>query len=307
MIESGVPERERERGPDRSAAILHVDLDGAREIFAVHGWGYPLNGDPLFESGLAAALRLFDDLGVRSTLFAVARSAEDRNVRRALGEACDAGHEIASHSSSHRSLKGLSEAELQVEIRDSRHRLQDLLGVPIDGFRAPQFSLDPALLETVADAGYRYDSSLFSNSPAGSASSYDRVPSEPHWPLSGRNFLELPMPGYRPMPFPFYPSYSLVLGDWYFRLGFWKWRSSGGRVLVLLFHLTDFASPLPSRVVRGPVRTLYTISHLDASEKRRRCRLFIENVARHYEIITTRDFLRRIGPREPTSRNGEKR
>lgn len=276
-------------------AVVHVDLDGAREIFSIHGWDYPFDGDPLFESGVHGALRLFDDLGLRVTMFAVARSVEDRSNQRVLRAACEAGHEIASHSHSHRPLDGLSQEEVQVEIRDSRDRLQDLLGVPIDGFRAPRFSLNPAYLGTIADAGYRYDSSLFSNSPVGSALSYDKVPAEPHRPLEGRELLELPMPAHRPLPFPFHPSYAMVLGNWYFRLGLERWRARGGRLLVLLFHLTDFATPLPRAAVRGPKRVLYTISHLDVEEKLRRCRYFIESVARHYEIITTSQLLKRVG------------
>ena len=51
------------------AAVVHVDLDGASDIYRVHGWSYPWTDDPLFETGLAGYLRKpFSVAELRSTM-----------------------------------------------------------------------------------------------------------------------------------------------------------------------------------------------------------------------------------------------
>ena len=63
-----------------------------------------------------------------------------------------------------------------------------------------------------------------------------------------------------------------------------------GAPLVLLFHLTDFAEPLPG--VTGK-RKLFTLSHLSGERKRARCRSMLERVRGHYRVETTEALLAR--------------
>jgi hypothetical protein len=42
----------------KPAAVVHVDLDGASAIYTMHGWPYPHDTDPLFESGLENLLSI---------------------------------------------------------------------------------------------------------------------------------------------------------------------------------------------------------------------------------------------------------
>jgi len=69
------------------------------------------------------------------------------------------GHEVASHGSSHRMCQPLSDAELRNELADSKRLLEDITGVEVAGFRAPNFSVDDRVLDLVQECGYRYDSS----------------------------------------------------------------------------------------------------------------------------------------------------
>ena len=39
-------------------ATIHVDLDGASAIYAIHGWYFPHERDTLFESGLLNTLEI---------------------------------------------------------------------------------------------------------------------------------------------------------------------------------------------------------------------------------------------------------
>lgn len=271
-------------------AVVHVDLDGAAAIFGAHGWDWPVADDPLFESGLSNALDFFDIVGVRATLFTIARDLESDVRRNLLREAVARGHRIGSHTVTHRRLRELASDDKRREIFESRERLQSVLGVEVEGFRAPEYSIDREVLELVAEAGYRYDSSLFPSPEFAARVAVDRVAPEPHEALPG--LWELPLPAHRPMPYPFHPCYSLVLGRWYFRLGLRRHRRQGVP-FVLLFHLTDFADPLPPGRIPGWKGRIFTLSHLDAERKNRRCRGMWDLVTREYEVMDTSTLLER--------------
>jgi len=66
-----------------------------------------------------------------------------------------AGHDVGSHTITHRNLKTLSVAEAREEISGSRKMLEDLLGVPVRHFCFPYGGWQlQALRELVAEAGY---------------------------------------------------------------------------------------------------------------------------------------------------------
>jgi hypothetical protein len=104
-------------------------------------------------------LDLMDRLKLRATLFVVAR---DAGAQAALWqEAQRRGHEIASHSMSHPiPFASLPAGDLTRELCDSRRRLEDSVGHPVLGFRAPGWDVGRATLAAIADAGYRYDASV---------------------------------------------------------------------------------------------------------------------------------------------------
>ena len=66
-----------------------------------------------------------------------------------------AGHDVGSHTITHRNLKTLSLPEAREEILGSRKMLEDLLGVPVLHFCFPYGGWKlPAILDLVAEAGY---------------------------------------------------------------------------------------------------------------------------------------------------------
>ena len=65
-------------------AAIHVDLDGASDIFAVHGWPYRDKRDPLFESGLSNTLKFLKGAGIQATLFVIAKDLDDPRKRELL-------------------------------------------------------------------------------------------------------------------------------------------------------------------------------------------------------------------------------
>jgi polysaccharide deacetylase family protein (PEP-CTERM system associated) len=75
-----------------------------------------------------------------------------------------AGHEIASHGWDHVRVTRQRVEEFRLSVRRTRQALEDLVGRPVAGFRAPSFSIVPGrewALDVLLEEGYRYDSSLF--------------------------------------------------------------------------------------------------------------------------------------------------
>ena len=74
------------------------------------------------------------------------------------------GHEIASHGSDHRLVTTLTKMEFRESIRTSKSSLENAIGRPIVGYRAPNFSIGRGndwAFEILLEEGYRYDSSIF--------------------------------------------------------------------------------------------------------------------------------------------------
>ncbi len=111
---------------------------------------------------MARILDLCDEYAVKATFFVLGLLARARP--HLVRQIADRGHEVASHSVSHRLVHGLSPADLAAELRDSKHMLEDLAGQEVVGFRAPEFSvqrLDSPCFAALCEAGFLYDSSVF--------------------------------------------------------------------------------------------------------------------------------------------------
>lgn len=261
-------------------AVVHLDLDGARHIFRLHGWNWSAGPDPVYATGVPRALDLFEELGIRATFFLIAEDLDDPEKEPLVREIVRRGHEIASHSMTHSPLEGLDAGQLRREVHGSRDRIHAGLGIAPRGFRAPFFSIDAPAVRSICDAGYAYDTSMMSGREVPGV----RVPQRPDTLENG--LLELPLPRHRPLPFPFHPSYSLVLGVRYFDWGLAR-HARAGAPLVLLFHLIDFAEPLPAGMLAGWKQRLFTLSHLGARTKLDACRRMLDRARRSFTFTDT--------------------
>ena len=100
--------------------------------------------------------------GATGTFFVVGWLADRRPalVRRIAG----AGHEIASHSWWHRRVPTLTPAEFREDVARTKARLEEIVGRPVLGFRAPSFSILPGMewaFDILIETGHTYDSSVF--------------------------------------------------------------------------------------------------------------------------------------------------
>jgi polysaccharide deacetylase family protein (PEP-CTERM system associated) len=120
-------------------------------------WG-PVNPvDPVGASFVPEPCTLRRAPFIHSTFFVLGWVAE--RLPHLVREIAARGHEVASHGSSHRMCRPLSDAELRDELKGSKRLLEDTTGVDVAGFRAPNFSVDDRVLDLVRECGYRYDSS----------------------------------------------------------------------------------------------------------------------------------------------------
>ncbi|MGH9701855.1 MAG: polysaccharide deacetylase family protein [Candidatus Acidiferrales bacterium] len=65
------------------------------------------------------------------------------------------GHEMQSHTWSHRRLPGCTDSDLDVELRRSRETIEEHLGMRVDAISIPYGRWDRRVLEGCARAGYR--------------------------------------------------------------------------------------------------------------------------------------------------------
>jgi peptidoglycan/xylan/chitin deacetylase (PgdA/CDA1 family) len=137
-----------------------------------------------------------------------------------------AGHEIGSHGDAHRKVATQAREEFAADVRTSLAVLEDLIGVPVAGYRAPYFlsrACDLWAIDVLAELGLRYDASY--------------VPVR--WmPYLGRSIPRVP--------------YRHPCGLWEFplpfaeRFGGWNLPYAGGGPLLRF---------LPYRVVEDALRT----------------------------------------------------
>lgn len=74
-----------------------------------------------------------------------------------------AGHEVASHGYGHEIITRLSPDAFREDVRKAKKILEDVIGAPIRGYRAPSFTImpdTPWALEVLAQEGYAWDSSI---------------------------------------------------------------------------------------------------------------------------------------------------
>jgi polysaccharide deacetylase family protein (PEP-CTERM system associated) len=114
------------------------------------------------EGNFRKLIDMLDMYGVKGTCFFLGWVAE--RFPHLVREAADRGHEVASHGYAHDLVYELSPQRFLADISHSKTLLEQIAGKPVQGYRAPGFSVTsatPWFFEKVAQAGYRYDSSVF--------------------------------------------------------------------------------------------------------------------------------------------------
>ena len=144
---------------------LTIDVEDYFQVsaFATHiprsEWG---TRECRIERNISCILEMLARHGTKATFFTLGWIAErfPQLVRQIVHE----GHELASHGYGHERASDQTEKAFFADINLAKLVLEDLTGNPVNGYRAPSFSIGRGNLwafDCLARAGYRYSSSIY--------------------------------------------------------------------------------------------------------------------------------------------------
>lgn len=137
-------------------------------------------------------LDIFDEADVKATFFTLGWIAE--RTPGVVREIAARGHEVASHGHDHTKVFLQTKEEFYDDVSRSKSILEDLTGQPVQGYRAPGFSINgstPFAYDVLTQLGFRYSSSAHPiahdhyGDPNGERA--------PHAPISGGGLIEAPV------------------------------------------------------------------------------------------------------------------
>jgi peptidoglycan/xylan/chitin deacetylase (PgdA/CDA1 family) len=259
----------------RFGCALTVDVEEWYHTCLVPGYVHPEIRPPLSQELdwlLPELLEMLAEAGCTATFFVLGEVAEEqpRFVRRIA----EAGHEVGSHGYLHLRATERSLRAFAADLRHSKNLLEDLLGEPVLGFRAPEWSLrrlGNARLPLVAEAGFLYDSSLAPCAFSGSTTN-PRFASRLSWSgspagPSGKELLEFP-------PLTFGGPLRLPAGSWTGRLAnpdrivfaALDHRDAGGLPVAVVHPWEVSGRPTPGRL-SGLARFIHETGRLGFVER----------------------------------------
>jgi len=217
--------------------VLTVDVE---EWF--HVCGEPAYADPAgwpdrpsrVEEGVGRILDLLAPTRSRATFFVLGWVA--RKFPGLVLRIRDAGHEVGCHGDLHQRVYELDPSAFRADLVRSRDTLEDLLGVRVTSYRAPEWSIrtaDNPALAVLVEEGFALDSSLVDAPPVG-------VPGNPSRPTviatSSGPILEVPP----------------LMGTFFLRRAIW-----GGGVCMRLSRFSRVNAALERSLAEGTAPVLY--------------------------------------------------
>lgn len=107
-------------------------------------------------------LDLLDSFSIKATFFVLGWVAE--RLPDLAKEIHQRGHEIACHGYAHQLIYAIGPERFRADVRRAKALLEDQCGVPVNGYRAPSYSITTQslwALDILVEEGFRYDSSIF--------------------------------------------------------------------------------------------------------------------------------------------------
>jgi polysaccharide deacetylase family protein (PEP-CTERM system associated) len=153
------------QGDKRIPDVITIDVEDWFHIMEVKGTPTLSEWEHLpsrLEDNFSEILDILEGAKVRATCFTLGWVAD--RFPKLLRDACRRGHEVASHGYGHQPVHALSPAQFREDIRRAKAAIENAIGQPVTGYRAPGFSITRKTtwaLGEIAGAGYTYDSSIF--------------------------------------------------------------------------------------------------------------------------------------------------
>lgn len=237
-------------------AVVSVDLEFLEHTPAYRAASGRQDRSGIGVSGTKFLLDLFAANDVRSTFFVVGDVAQTHP--QLVERIATAGHELASHSLTHRRLTALSKDERRREVSESKDAIEAVHeDAEVRGFRAPVFDMAADHFSMLGDAGYEYDSSLL---PARRIPGFYRPTQNVRTPVTATSLdpeappelVEVPLSVAPYARLPISGAWPRLLGRTYARVGV-ESVVRRNRTPVLYFHPWEFVdlpeiAGLPQRV-----------------------------------------------------------
>jgi polysaccharide deacetylase family protein (PEP-CTERM system associated) len=145
--------------------VLTIDVE---DYFHVSALAKPINRNdwdsikPRVVENVKLLLDMFDEHNVKATHFVLGWVAE--RYPDLIKEIDRRGHEVASHGYSHQLVYNQTPQVFENETRDSKNLIEDIIGKPVNGYRAASYSITRKslwALDILVELGFIYDSSIF--------------------------------------------------------------------------------------------------------------------------------------------------
>lgn len=139
-------------------ATLSVDFEFFSHLPAYRSADGSIDERAVGLEGVVDLLDAFEAANSTGTFFTVSDVSDSYSdtIKRISSD----GHEIASHTHTHRHLSELNPSDRYEELATSKERLESVTGKEVTGFRAPSFDITDGHFEDLATIGYSYDSSV---------------------------------------------------------------------------------------------------------------------------------------------------
>ncbi len=149
------------------ASVVHALSFDVEEHFQVAAFWSPMrrrdwdNYESRVEANVHKIISLLSSRGIHATFFVLGWVAQKHP--NLVKEIANEGHEIASHGFEHNMITSQAPSVFREDIRKSKHILEDIIGRPIHGYRAPSFTITSDTrwaLPILVEEGFAYDSSI---------------------------------------------------------------------------------------------------------------------------------------------------
>jgi polysaccharide deacetylase family protein (PEP-CTERM system associated) len=237
-------------------------------------------------------LGLLDEHRVKGTFFVLGWVAD--HVPQLIKRIAAQGHEIACHGYSHELIYRQSPGVFAEETRRAKTLLEDLIGLPVIGYRAASFSITPRslwALDTLIELGFAYDSSIFPvRHDRYGMPGAQRAPHKICAP-SGRDIAEFPMSTAEigPLRIPVSGGgYFRLLPYWFTQRGLQSINQSEGLPFTFYLHPWEIDAEQP----RVAVNWLSRFRHYNNLDK---CESRLRRLLADFRFNTMRKVLRTQG------------
>ncbi len=137
----------------------YYQVEAFTDVVQREDWG---NWESRVERNTKLLLEVFARNQVKGTFFTLGYVAEKHPSL--IREIAANGHEIACHGYHHKLIYKQTPDEFRQDLRNSKPRLEDLIGAAVIGYRAPSYSITAKslwALDILIEEGFSYDSSIF--------------------------------------------------------------------------------------------------------------------------------------------------